>query len=39
MVKRYEEVFGPTAPAAEGDFFGEEFLKIREALASPAAGK
>jgi hypothetical protein len=39
MVKRYEEVFSPTAPAAEGDFFGEEFLKIREALASQAAIK
>ncbi len=32
MVKRYEEVFGPTEPAAPGDFFGEEFLKIRKAL-------
>jgi hypothetical protein len=37
MVKRYEEVFSPTTPAADGDFFGEEFLKIREALASQAA--
>ncbi len=34
LVRRYEEVFYPTAPAAEGDFFGEEFLKIREALAA-----
>ncbi len=39
MVKRYEEAFSPTAPAAEGDFFGEEFLKIREALAATTAGK
>jgi hypothetical protein len=39
MVRRYEDVFGPTEPAAAGDFFGEEFLKIRSALEAPAPGK
>jgi hypothetical protein len=37
LVKRYEEVFAPTEPAAAGDFFGEEFLKVRSALKSPAS--
>lgn len=37
MVRRYEAVFAPVSPAAAGDFFGEEFLKIKEALAVPAA--
>ena len=39
MVRRYEEVFTPTAPAAAGDFFGEEFLKIRSALLASGARK
>jgi hypothetical protein len=39
LVKRYEEVFAPTDPAAPGDFFGEEFLKIRAALEAPAGGQ
>ncbi|OGD19851.1 MAG: hypothetical protein A2W03_08150 [Candidatus Aminicenantes bacterium RBG_16_63_16] len=39
MVRQYEDVFGPTEPAAAGDLFGEEFLKIRSALLAPAAGK
>jgi hypothetical protein len=37
MVRRYEEVFAPAEPPAAGDFFGEEFLKIRTALKSPAS--
>ena len=37
MVKRYEVVFAPVDPAEPGDFFGEEFVKIRTALRAPAA--
>ncbi len=34
LFKRYEEVFAPTEPGATGDFFGEEFLKIKSVLQS-----
>jgi hypothetical protein len=34
MVRRFEDVFGRPEPGV-GDFFGEEFLKIRSALESP----
>jgi len=36
LIKRYEEVFAPVEPAPAGDFFGEEFLKVRRGLAAVA---
>jgi hypothetical protein len=37
MIPRFEEVFGRDEPIGGDDLFGEEFRKIRAALASPAA--